>query len=108
MKLVHDAPTMRRALWRGWVFGVGHFTVNNNWFQHAFDFQDAMPPVLGYFAAVGLALYLAVFPMLAGGIAWRAARRPGSPDPTFVLVFATAWIARWMWLGGPLLPAMAG
>ena len=67
MKLVHDAPTMRVALWRGWVFGVGHFTVNNNWFQHAFDFQDAMPPVLGYFAAVGLALYLAVFPMLAEG-----------------------------------------
>ncbi len=106
MKLVHDAPTLRRALWRGWVFGVGHFTVNNNWFQHAFDFQDAMPPVLGYFAAVGLALYLAVFPMLAGGIAWRAARRPGSPDPTFVLVFAAAWIAT-EWLRATLFTGYA-
>ena len=75
MKLIHEAPTLRGALWRGSVFGVGHFTVNNNWFQHAFDFQDAMPPVLGYFAAVGLALYLALFPMLAGGVAWRIARR---------------------------------
>ena len=40
--LVHAAPSLRSALWRGWVFGVGHFTVNNNWCQHAFDFQDAM------------------------------------------------------------------
>jgi apolipoprotein N-acyltransferase len=89
--LVHAAPTFRAALWRGWLFGVGHFTVNNNWFQHAFDFQDQMPPVLGYFAAVGLALYLAVYPMLAAGIAWRfRARRI---DAAFVLVLAAAWIA---------------
>ena len=67
--LTHNAPTQRQALWRGWCWGLGHFTVNDNWFQHAFDFQDRMPPVLGYFAAVALALYLAVFPMAAAGIA---------------------------------------
>ncbi len=89
--LVHGAPTFRAALWRGWLFGLGHFTVNNNWFQHAFDFQDAMPPVLGYFAAVGLALYLAVYPMVAAGIAWRFRRE--RPDVAFVLIFAAAWIA---------------
>ena len=91
MALVHGAPTMRAALWRGWVFGVGHFTVNNNWFQHAFDFQDAMPPVLGYFAAVALALYLAVYPMMAAGIAWRFRGR--GADAAYVLVFGAAWIA---------------
>jgi apolipoprotein N-acyltransferase len=89
--LVHRAPTFRAALWRGWLFGLGHFTVNNNWFQHAFDFQDAMPPVLGYFAAVGLALYLAVYPMVAAGVAWRFRRE--RPDAAFVLIFAAAWIA---------------
>ncbi|KQR84312.1 apolipoprotein N-acyltransferase [Sphingomonas sp. Leaf343] len=89
--LVHRAPTFRNALWRGWLFGLGHFTVNNNWFQHAFDFQDAMPPVLGYFAAVGLALYLAVYPMMAAGIAWRF--RQDRADAAFVLIFAAAWIA---------------
>ncbi len=91
MALIHAAPTFRTALSRGWLFGLGHFTVNNNWFQHAFDFQDAMPPVLGYFAAVALALYLAVFPMAAAGIAWRFRGRV--PDIAYVMFFAAAWIA---------------
>ncbi|WP_293873329.1 MULTISPECIES: apolipoprotein N-acyltransferase [unclassified Sphingomonas] len=89
--LVHAAPTGRRALWIGWCWGVGHFTINNNWFQHAFDFQDKMPPVLGYFAAVGLALYLAVFPMLVSGIGWRFGRRE-RPDAAYALLFGAAWI----------------
>ena len=91
LHFVHAAPSGRTALWRGWLFGVGHFTINNNWFQHAFDFQDAMPPVLGYFAAVALALYLAVYPALAALVAWRfRARRP---DAAFALVAGAAWIA---------------
>lgn len=89
--LVQAAPTGRRAAWIGWCWGVGHFTINNNWFQHAFDFQDKMPPVLGYFAAVGLALYLAVFPMLASLVGWRFRGR-GGVDAAFALVFAAAWI----------------
>lgn len=93
MWLVHDAPTRKAALWRGWVFGVGHFTINDNWFQHAFDFQDKMPPALGYAAPLALALYLAVFPALAAGLAWPAARRSRrpTPDSAFVLTFAAAW-----------------
>ncbi len=50
-----------------------------------------MPPVLGYFAAVGLALYLAVFPMLASLVGWRFRGR-GGVDAAFALVFAAAWI----------------
>ena len=91
--LVHAAPTARNAAWIGWCWGVGHFTINNNWFQHAFDFQDKMPPVLGYFAAVGLALYLAVFPMLTALVGWRFGRRRDAPDAGYALVFAAAWIA---------------
>ncbi len=97
--LVHAAPTQRQALWRGWCWGLGHFTVNNNWFQHAFDFQDKMPPALGYFAAVALALYLAVYPAMAAGLAWRFREqtrghsRERTPDAGFVLLFAAAWIA---------------
>ena len=92
MALVNGAPGVRPALWRGWAFGVGHFTVNDNWFQHAFDFQDKMPPVLGYAAAVALALYLAVYPALAAAVAWRFRNERGADLP-FVLVFAAAWIA---------------
>ena len=91
MGLIHAAPGVRAALWRGWLFGVGHFTVNNNWIAHAFDFQDAMPHALGLLAAPGLALYLAVYPMLAAGLAWRW-RREDAPDWPFVLAFAAAWI----------------
>ena len=103
MWLVHDARSLRGALWRGWVFGVGHFTINDNWFQHAFTFQDQMPPVIGYLAPFALALYLGVFPAIAAGLAWHW-RRSGSGrrvDGGWVLLFAAAWIAtEWMrsWL----------
>ena len=89
--LVHRAPTVRAALWRGWAFGVGHFTINDNWFQHAFDFQDRMPPVLGYAAPLLLAFYLAVYPAAAAGVAWRFRSR--APDAPYVLIFAAVWIA---------------
>lgn len=105
MTLVRQAASVRGAVWRGWVFGVGHFTVNDNWFQHAFDFQDKMPPVLGYVAAVALALYLAVFPAMAAGAAWRFRNEP-APDLPFVLVFAAAWIAT-EWLRATLFTGYA-
>lgn len=91
MVLIHDAPTLRATLWRGWAFGVGHFTINDNWFQHAFDFQDKMPPALGYAAPLALALYLAVYPAMATGLAWRFGRRD-QRDGGYVLIFAAAWI----------------
>ena len=97
LHLTYGAPSLRSALLRGWVFGVGHFTLGNNWIQHAFDFQDKMPPVLGYFAVVALALYLAIYPALAMGLAWRFAQsvrqRWSEPDLGFVLAASAAWIA---------------
>ncbi|GGO99696.1 apolipoprotein N-acyltransferase [Stakelama pacifica] len=92
LALVHDAPTLKAALLRSWVFGVAHFTVGNNWIQHAFDYQEKMPPSLGYLAVVLLALYLAVYPMLAGGLAWRFGRRGTVPGPAFVFMASAAWI----------------
>ncbi|TKD52335.1 apolipoprotein N-acyltransferase [Sphingomonas baiyangensis] len=95
----HQAASLRGALLRGWWWGLGHFTINNNWIQHAFDFQDKMPPVLGYFAVVLLAVYLAVYPAIAAGLAWRLAspRAAGDastpPGGAFALVFGAAWIA---------------
>ncbi|ODP37857.1 apolipoprotein N-acyltransferase [Sphingomonas turrisvirgatae] len=90
LRLTHEAATLRQALLRGWLFGVAHFTVGNNWIQHAFDFQDKMPPALGYLAVVLLALYLAIYPALAMGLAWRFRGRV--PDLAFILVAAAAWI----------------
>ncbi|TCP33141.1 apolipoprotein N-acyltransferase [Sphingomonas sp. BK235] len=103
MALVHAAPTLRQALWRGYAFGVGHFTINDNWFQHAFTFQDKMPHALGYLAPFALALYLAVFPAVAAGLAWRL-RRGGAPDVSWALLFGacwivTEWIRSWLFTG---------
>lgn len=95
LRLTHEAPTLRQALLRGWLFGVGHFTVGNNWIQHAFTYQDRMPPSLGYFAVVLLALYLAVYPAIAMGLAWRFGRAGAAltrrPDLPFVLAAGAAW-----------------
>lgn len=102
--LIHDAPTLKQALWRGWAFGVGHFTINDNWFQHAFEFQDKMPPSLGYFAPFALALYLAVYPAIGAGLAWRFRGR--APDAPYVLAFAAAWIAT-EWLRSTLFTGYA-
>ena len=64
-----------RALARGWWFGLGHFTLGLNWIATAFTYQAAMPAWLGWVAVVLLSLYLAVFPAVAAGLAWRWGRR---------------------------------
>ncbi len=95
LRLTHEAPTLRQALLRGWLFGLGHFTLGNNWIQHAFDYQDKMPPALGYLAVVLLALYLAIYPAIAMGLAWRFGRMSKTllrkPDLPFVLAAGAAW-----------------
>ena len=90
MALIASAPNGRGAFARGWLFGVGHFTLGVNWIAHAFDFQDAMPHWLGYVAVVLLSLYLAVYPAVATLLAWWVGR--GSRG-IFTLAFAGAWIA---------------
>jgi apolipoprotein N-acyltransferase len=97
--LIHGAGSIRQVLGIGWLFGLGHFAIANLWIQQPFEFQDAMPPWLGYVAVVLVAAYLALFPMLAAGLAWRlaspAARGDPAPrvDTAFVLVAGAAWIA---------------
>ncbi|PTS74562.1 apolipoprotein N-acyltransferase [Sphingomonas sp. HMWF008] len=91
MWLTHAAPSLKAVLWRGWLFGLAHFTVGNYWIAKAFTYQDAMPHALGIVAPVLLSVYLAIFPMAAGAVAWRFRR--ARPDPAFVLIFAAAWIA---------------
>jgi len=108
LQLVHDAPTLRATLWRGWLFGVGHFTIGNNWIQHAFTYQQAVPAWLGWIAVVLLALYLAIYPMLAAGLMWRFAspRAVGDSETalggSYLLVAGAAWIVT-EWLRATML-----
>ncbi|QAY76772.1 apolipoprotein N-acyltransferase [Sphingosinicella sp. BN140058] len=109
--LVADAPRMRSALTRGWWFGVGHFTLGLNWIATAFTYQAAMPAWLGWVAVVLLSLYLAVYPAMATGLAWRwGAARPDQPAGRstlrLVLIFAAAWIVT-EWLRATLFTGFA-
>ena len=110
--LVYHARNWRRAAWLGWLFGWAHFTVSNNWIAQAFTFQADMPAALGYGAVPLLAVYLAVYPAIAAGVAHALARRggasregtvraeaPGEGVTPFLLLFAAAWIVT-EWLRG--------
>ena len=98
--LIAQAGTAKRAFLLGWLFGVGHFSIGNQWIAVAFTFQAAMPIWLGYVAVVTLALYLAVYPALAAWGAWIINRRVVSGHPVtannatlpLILAFAALWI----------------
>src|SRR5687767_9437112 len=70
-ELLLRAGSLRRALLIGWLFGLGQFVVGLNWIATAFTYQAAMPAWLGWIAVVLLSLYLAIYPALAAGLAWR-------------------------------------
>ncbi|MBW8783453.1 MAG: apolipoprotein N-acyltransferase [Novosphingobium sp.] len=92
--LVWRAPSWKHAAATGWLWGVGHFCLGDNWIATAFTYQAQMPAWLGWIAVFLLSLYLAVFPALAALGAWLIAR--GSTR-AFVLAFAGCWIvAEWL------------
>jgi apolipoprotein N-acyltransferase len=101
--LVAAAPSPRSALARGWWFGVGYFTLGLNWIATAFTFQSEMPAWLGWIAVLLLSLYLAVYPAIAAGLAWRHGRASGL---RLALVFAAAWIVT-EWLRATLFTGFA-
>jgi apolipoprotein N-acyltransferase len=92
--LIERAPDRKSAFARGWLFGVGHFTLGLNWIAHAFTFQDAMPHWFGYGAVILLSLYLAVYPGLATLATYSLSRRrKGAKTLTITLIFAATWLA---------------
>src|SRR4051812_13326610 len=70
-ELAWRSKSLRQGLAIGWGFGFGQFVVGLNWIATAFTYQAAMPAWLGWVAVVLLSLYLAVYPALAAGLAWR-------------------------------------
>jgi apolipoprotein N-acyltransferase len=108
-ELLDRSKTVGRSLLIGWAFGVGQFAVGLNWIATAFTYQSNMPAWLGWVAVVLLSLYLAVYPALATGLAWRFGR---DNRVVLVLVLGGAWtITEWlrgtMFTGFPWNPAAA-
>lgn len=98
--LIWRSPTTRQAALAGWLFGVAHFTLANNWIATAFTFQSEMPPALGWAAVPLLSLYLALFPALAAVAAHAIGRRDGTLA-SFAPLAGAAWVAaEWLrsWL----------
>jgi len=94
LELVSRASGWKQTAWIGWLFGLGHFTLGNNWIATAFTYQANMPAWLGWCAVVALACYLAVYPMLAAVSAWWLAR---GDRIALIPAFAGSWIvAEWM------------
>ncbi|MET1757117.1 apolipoprotein N-acyltransferase [Novosphingobium sp. RD2P27] len=108
IELVDRAPRAKQAFFLGWLFGLSHFTIGNNWIATAFTYQAEMPAWLGGIAVVLLSLYLALYPALAALGAWLLAhklRGPGTGlrlDPPggrggLGLALAGCWIgAEWL------------
>src|SRR5262245_5527099 len=93
-ELTVRAKSLRKALLVGWAFGVGQFVVGLHWLATAFTFQAAMPAWLGWIAVVLLSLYLAVYPMLAVGLAWRFGK---ASRVALVLALAGSWaLTEWL------------
>lgn len=104
----------RGAALHGWLFGVAHFTVANNWIATAFTYQAEMPAALGWAAVPLLSGYLAIYPAIAAGIAKAIAKR-SSLSAFAPLIGATwimsEWLRSWMFTGyswGPLSLALLG
>ena len=92
--LVDRAPSLKRALLAGWLFGLGQFAVGLNWIATAFTYQAAMPAWLGWVAVLLVSLYLAIYPALAAGLAWRFGR--GRPV-ALVLALSGGWaVTEWV------------
>lgn len=103
---IERSTGIRQAAWTGWLFGVGHFTLGNNWIATAFTYQAQMPAWLGWIAVVLLALYLAIFPALAAAAASAFTRRTGAAfAPAFAACWVVSeWLRGWVFTGFPWNP----
>jgi apolipoprotein N-acyltransferase len=96
-ELLHRAGSLKRALLIGWLFGLAQFVIGLNWIATAFTYQAEMPAWLGWVAVVLLSLYLAVYPALAAGLAWRIGRGAHVP---LLLALAGGWaVTEWLRAG---------
>ena len=94
LALIERAGALRRALALGWWFGMGQFALGLNWIATAFTYQAAMPAWLGWIAVALLSLYLALYPAIAAGLAWRWGARERL---RLALLLAAAWIvSEWL------------
>ena len=100
IELTARATSRRRAFLIGWLWGVGHFTIGNNWIATAFTYQAQMPAWMGWIAVFLTSLYLAVFPALAVLGSWHLRRNYAALALGFMgFWIITEWMRSWVFTG---------
>ncbi|HSG55071.1 MAG TPA: hypothetical protein VLA45_06415, partial [Paracoccaceae bacterium] len=100
--MLPDTRNWKQAMWLGWLFGLGHFTLGNNWIATAFTYQANMPAVLGWAALPLIGAYLGVYPALAAGVARLLARRASGLPMALALAgtwIVAEWLRSWVFTG---------
>ncbi|TWH91343.1 apolipoprotein N-acyltransferase [Sphingobium wenxiniae] len=100
LRTVGEMASMRRVFAASWWFGFGIGIASLFWLAHAFSFQAAMPPWLGWVAVALLSAYTALYWALAIAVAHAAAR--GASQISFA-VYASASFMIAEWLRGIML-----
>ncbi len=97
---VWSGAGVRRAIWRGWLHGLGAFGAGVSWIVASFQFSNIALPV-AIVLTVGFVAFLALYPALVGGVVAAISRRARHP-----LVLFAAYPGAWVlgeWLRGWLL-----
>ena len=97
--------TPGRALFLGWMFGLGLFLAGASWIYVSLNTFGAMPLPLAALATLLFCAFLALFPALAG---WCAARWRKGAGTTLLLLCPAAWTLTewtrdWIFTGFPWL-----
>ncbi|MCG8436280.1 MAG: apolipoprotein N-acyltransferase, partial [Gammaproteobacteria bacterium] len=89
-----DGLSPRRALWRGWLFGLGMFLSGIHWIHISLYEFGKMPLPLALLIMAALVVLMALFPALAASLVARLESTPGWRR--YLLVFPAAWtIIEW-------------
>ena len=102
IELVARTASWKQAALTGWLFGLGHFSLGNNWIATAFTYQAEMPAWLGWIAVIGLAMFLAIYPALASVAAWLITRAGGHRHIGVALAgswIIAEWLRAWVFTG---------
>ena len=96
----------KRALWRGWLFGLGHFGSGVYWVYISIHSFGGVPLALAYLLTFGFVAILAIFPALAGG--WLNSLFKKNNAAKLVFAFPVYWVILewlrgWIFTGFPWL-----
>lgn len=98
---IHTADSPRSAALRGFVFGLGYFIANVHWVYISMHNYGGMPAWMAAGCVLLFAMFLALFPALAGWLSRRLPCRESLRLPLLIptLFIATEWIRGWLFTG---------